>query len=91
MCLLNYLLNNFSTTYIIEVKHCCFGSSCLKQTGFQAQVDSGTSFTYLPYEIYGKVVICELDPLYLVRYSELSHLSQRLVAKSSIDDQLYAL
>ncbi|XP_057490332.1 aspartic proteinase-like protein 1 [Actinidia eriantha] len=43
-------------TYLVEVKYYCIGSSCLKQTGFQALVDSGTSFTYLPHEIYEKVV-----------------------------------
>ncbi|GFY85797.1 eukaryotic aspartyl protease family protein [Actinidia rufa] len=47
-------------TYLVEVKYYCIGSSCLKQTGFQALVDSGTSFTYLPHEIYEKVVQ-ELD------------------------------
>ncbi|KAA8522519.1 hypothetical protein F0562_013120 [Nyssa sinensis] len=44
-------------TYLVEVKSYCVGSSCLKQTGFQALVDSGTSFTYLPSEIYEKVVL----------------------------------
>ncbi|GFZ10018.1 eukaryotic aspartyl protease family protein [Actinidia rufa] len=44
-------------TYLVEVTHYCIGSSCLKQTGFQALVDSGTSFTYLPHEIYEKVVL----------------------------------
>uniref|UniRef100_A0A5B6YKV4 Putative aspartic proteinase-like protein 1 isoform X2 n=1 Tax=Davidia involucrata TaxID=16924 RepID=A0A5B6YKV4_DAVIN len=44
-------------TYLVEAKCYCVGSSCLKQTGFQAQVDSGTSFTYLPFEIYEKVVV----------------------------------
>ena len=41
-------------------------------------------------ELYKEVVVCEPDPLYLVRYSELSHLSQIIVAQSSRDDQLYA-
>ncbi|XP_057468886.1 aspartic proteinase-like protein 1 [Actinidia eriantha] len=44
-------------TYLVEVTHYCIGSSCLKQTGFQALVDSGTSFSYLPHEIYEKVVL----------------------------------
>ncbi|RVW65469.1 Aspartic proteinase-like protein 1 [Vitis vinifera] len=33
------------------------GSSSLKTAGFQALVDSGTSFTFLPYEIYEKIVV----------------------------------
>nr|GLL48053.1 aspartic proteinase-like protein 1 isoform X1 [Ipomoea trifida] len=42
--------------YIVEVEHYCVESSCLKQSGFRAQVDSGSSFTLLPYETYKKVV-----------------------------------
>ncbi|XP_042494701.1 aspartic proteinase-like protein 1 isoform X2 [Macadamia integrifolia] len=42
-------------TYIVRVEDCCIGSSCLKQTGFQAQVDSGTSFTFLPDQVFEKV------------------------------------
>ncbi|KAF8404541.1 hypothetical protein HHK36_009428 [Tetracentron sinense] len=42
--------------YIVGVEGCCIGSSCLKQTRFQAQVDSGTSFTFLPDVVYEKVV-----------------------------------
>ncbi|KAI4337735.1 hypothetical protein L6164_016113 [Bauhinia variegata] len=43
--------------YIVGVKSFCVGSSCLKQTGFQALIDSGTSFTYLPSEVYKRVVL----------------------------------
>ncbi|CAK9174257.1 unnamed protein product [Ilex paraguariensis] len=45
------------TAYIVEVEHYCVGNSCIKQTGFLAQVDSGSSFTYLPYGIYQKVAM----------------------------------
>ncbi|CAH9128274.1 unnamed protein product [Cuscuta epithymum] len=43
-------------TYIVEAEYYCLAGSCLKQSGFKAQVDSGTSFTFLPSEIYQKVV-----------------------------------
>ncbi|XVF17184.1 hypothetical protein REPUB_Repub10bG0097500 [Reevesia pubescens] len=42
-------------TYIVGVEACCIGNSCLKQTGFSAVVDSGTSFTFLPNEVYEKI------------------------------------
>ncbi|XP_010269163.1 PREDICTED: aspartic proteinase-like protein 1 isoform X2 [Nelumbo nucifera] len=42
-------------TYMVGVQSCCIGNSCLKQTSFQAQIDSGTSFTFLPDEVYKKV------------------------------------
>lgn len=34
---------------------CCIGNSCLKQTSFKALIDSGTSFTFLPNEVYEKI------------------------------------
>lgn len=43
-------------TYSVGVERFCVGSSCIKQTGFQALVDSGSSFTYVPTEVYKKVV-----------------------------------
>ncbi|CAL5323898.1 unnamed protein product [Camellia sinensis] len=43
-------------TYIVGVKACCIGSSCLDKTSFEALVDSGTSFTFLPKEAYERVV-----------------------------------
>ncbi|KAH7861334.1 hypothetical protein Vadar_024717 [Vaccinium darrowii] len=43
-------------TYIVGVKACCVGSSCLDKTSFQALVDSGASFTFLPKEAYEGVV-----------------------------------
>ncbi|CAI0429016.1 unnamed protein product [Linum tenue] len=42
------------TTYIVGVDGCCIGGSCLKQTRFKALIDSGTSFTFLPEDVYEK-------------------------------------
>ncbi|KAG8377340.1 hypothetical protein BUALT_Bualt08G0023000 [Buddleja alternifolia] len=42
--------------YIVEVETYCVGSSCIKQTGYEAQVDTGSSFTYLPKKSYEQVV-----------------------------------
>ena len=39
------------------MEHLCVGNSSLERSGFLALVDSGTSFTYLPPEIYDKVVL----------------------------------
>ncbi|XP_062145867.1 aspartic proteinase-like protein 1 isoform X2 [Alnus glutinosa] len=43
-------------TYFVGLEHYCVGSFCLKLTQFQALVDSGSSFTYLPAKIYEKIV-----------------------------------
>lgn len=43
-------------TYIIGVEAGCVGSSCLQNTSFRTLVDSGTSFTFLPEDVYQKVV-----------------------------------
>ncbi|XP_059642779.1 aspartic proteinase-like protein 1 isoform X2 [Cornus florida] len=48
--------NGKYTTYITGVEACCIGSSCLEKTSFNALVDSGTSFTFLPNEVYERVV-----------------------------------
>jgi hypothetical protein len=53
----NQSLPCFSDTYFIGLEHYCVGSFCLKLTQFQALVDSGTSFTYLPAKIYEKIVL----------------------------------
>lgn len=45
-----------SLTYIVGVEGCCIENSCLEKTSFRAQVDSGTSFTFLPGEVYDRVV-----------------------------------
>ncbi|XP_054788225.1 aspartic proteinase-like protein 1 isoform X2 [Prosopis cineraria] len=46
--------------YVVGVESFCVGSSYLKKTGFQALIDTGTSFTYLPDEVY-KLVVSEFD------------------------------
>ncbi|CAM8881795.1 hypothetical protein QQ045_020258 [Rhodiola kirilowii] len=43
-------------TYIVVVDATCIGNSCLKETNFEAMIDSGTSFTFLPNAIYESVV-----------------------------------
>ncbi|XP_050214862.1 aspartic proteinase-like protein 1 isoform X2 [Mercurialis annua] len=43
--------------YLIEVESYCVGNSCLEQSGFKALVDSGSSFTYLPTDVYNKIVL----------------------------------
>ncbi|XP_030974434.1 aspartic proteinase-like protein 1 [Quercus lobata] len=43
-------------TYIVGVDACCIGNSCLKLTSFRALIDSGASFTFLPDEVYEKIV-----------------------------------
>lgn len=58
------LLSCFSVAYSVGVEQCCVARSCLKQTGFQALVDSGSSFTYVPTEVYEKIVF-EVLLLYL--------------------------
>lgn len=40
---------------MVGVEACCIGNYCLKQSGFKALVDSGTSFTFLPQELFDKV------------------------------------
>ncbi|KAL4275657.1 hypothetical protein HN51_058469 [Arachis hypogaea] len=47
--------NGIYSTYIIGVETCCIGNSCLKMTSFKAQVDSGTSFTFLPGHVYESI------------------------------------
>lgn len=48
-----------SSGYFVKVEDYCLGNSCLKQNGFEAQIDSGSSFTYIPYEAY-KLVVAEV-------------------------------
>ncbi|KAL9241521.1 hypothetical protein vseg_015626 [Gypsophila vaccaria] len=45
------------STYVVGVDAFCVGKGpCLKQTSFHALIDSGTSFTAVPPEVYKKVV-----------------------------------
>ncbi|XP_024977962.1 aspartic proteinase-like protein 1 isoform X1 [Cynara cardunculus var. scolymus] len=46
--------------YIIGVENFCIGTTCLDQTTFRAQFDSGTTFTLLPDGVY-KLVVEEFD------------------------------
>lgn len=55
-----------SSTYVIGVEASCIKDSCLKMTSFKAQVDSGTSFTFLPGHVYDAIteevpMFCELS------------------------------
>uniref|UniRef100_A0A2N9IMC3 Peptidase A1 domain-containing protein n=1 Tax=Fagus sylvatica TaxID=28930 RepID=A0A2N9IMC3_FAGSY len=47
--------------YFVGLEHYCVGSFCLKLTQFQALVDSGTSFTYLPTEFDKQVNATRID------------------------------
>lgn len=47
-------------TYVVNVEKSCIGHKCLEGTSFQALVDSGTSFTTLPPDVY-KAVTIEFD------------------------------
>jgi hypothetical protein len=42
-------------TYAVDVSKSCVGRKCFEGTSFQALVDSGTSFTSLPQDIYEAV------------------------------------
>lgn len=44
------------STYIVGVDAFCIGKNCLKQPSLHALIDSGTSFTFLPDDVYEKVV-----------------------------------
>uniref|UniRef100_A0A2P2J7C0 Peptidase A1 domain-containing protein n=1 Tax=Rhizophora mucronata TaxID=61149 RepID=A0A2P2J7C0_RHIMU len=44
-------------TFFVRVESCCIGNLCLKSSGFKALVDSGSSFTFLPTDIYHTVVL----------------------------------
>ncbi|KAK7373066.1 hypothetical protein VNO80_06462 [Phaseolus coccineus] len=49
-------INGEFTAYMVGAESFCVGSLCLKETSFQLLIDSGSSFTYLPSEVYQKVV-----------------------------------
>ncbi|URE03601.1 PPR repeat [Musa troglodytarum] len=44
-------------TYIIAVESLCIGSRCPGKTSFHALVDSGSSFTFLPDNVYKRVTM----------------------------------
>ncbi|KAK9110629.1 hypothetical protein Sjap_018689 [Stephania japonica] len=43
------------TTYVVGVEGFCIGESCVDRVSLQALVDSGSSFTFLPDNVYEKV------------------------------------
>uniref|UniRef100_A0A804NXS8 Peptidase A1 domain-containing protein n=1 Tax=Zea mays TaxID=4577 RepID=A0A804NXS8_MAIZE len=47
-------------TYAVNVDKSCIGHKCLEGTSFKALVDSGTSFTSLPFDVY-KAFTMEFD------------------------------
>ncbi|XP_051140722.1 aspartic proteinase-like protein 1 isoform X2 [Andrographis paniculata] len=48
-------LDGKNLTYIVGVDDCCIGSSCLNLMNFEMLVDTGSSFTFIPDQIYKKV------------------------------------
>lgn len=46
-----------SAAYMVGAESFCVGNLCLKETRFQLLIDSGSSFTFLPNEVYQKVVM----------------------------------
>lgn len=60
---------------MVGVEACCIGNSCLKQSSFKALVDSGTSFTFLPQDVFEKVaeeVLSSSIELHLIKSRPLS-------------------
>lgn len=60
---------------MVGVEACCIGNSCLKQSSFKALVDSGTSFTFLPQDVFEKVaeeVLSSSIELHLIKSQPLS-------------------
>ncbi|KAJ9177647.1 hypothetical protein P3X46_012842 [Hevea brasiliensis] len=78
-------LNGNYTTYIVGVEACCVGSSCLKQTSFRALVDTGTSFTFLPEDVYERVTE-EFDRQVNVTISSFDGYHWKYCYKSSSKD-----
>ncbi|PKA58081.1 Aspartic proteinase-like protein 1 [Apostasia shenzhenica] len=48
-------------TYIVGVENFCIGTQCPDKTNFQAIVDSGSSFTFLPDEVYHRVMLEQIN------------------------------
>ncbi|XP_051139067.1 aspartic proteinase-like protein 1 isoform X2 [Andrographis paniculata] len=49
-------LDSEQRAYFVEVEMYCVEGTCLKQTGNTAQVDTGSTFTFLPDDSYDQVV-----------------------------------
>lgn len=47
----------FSQTYAVNVDKYCIGHKCTEGAGFQALVDTGTSFTSLPLDAYKSITM----------------------------------
>lgn len=56
----------FSLYYIIEVDRFCVGHKCLEQSGLQALFDTGSSFTFVPQDIYKRISLEVLFSILLV-------------------------
>ncbi|QCE00484.1 aspartyl protease family protein [Vigna unguiculata] len=50
-------INGEFAAYMVGAESFCVGNLCLKETRFQLLIDSGSSFTFLPNEVYQKVVM----------------------------------
>ncbi|KAL6576040.1 hypothetical protein OROHE_000511 [Orobanche hederae] len=50
-------LDGKNLTYIVGVDACCIERACLNHTNFEMLVDSGSSFTFLPVQIYQRVAV----------------------------------
>lgn len=70
----------FSLYYIIEVDRFCVGHKCLEQSGLQALFDTGSSFTFVPQDIYKRISLevpsvnfkLQIDPFMCQLISDLS-------------------
>ncbi|KAI4371252.1 hypothetical protein MLD38_019513 [Melastoma candidum] len=80
-------LNGKYETYIVGVEKCCFGSSCLNGTSFKAVVDSGTSFTFLPNDVFN-IVSREFDRRVNATRSDIEGYPFKYCYKSSAKDKL---
>lgn len=78
-------LNGNYTTYIVGVEVCCVGTSCLKQSSFSALVDSGTSFTFLPDDVF-EMIAEEFDTQVNASRSSFEGYSWKYCYKTSSQD-----
>uniref|UniRef100_A0A6M2ECE7 Peptidase A1 domain-containing protein n=1 Tax=Populus davidiana TaxID=266767 RepID=A0A6M2ECE7_9ROSI len=78
-------LNGNYTTYIVGVEVCCVGASCLKQSSFSALVDSGTSFTFLPDDVF-EMIAEEFDTQVNASRSSFEGYSWKYCYKTSSQD-----
>lgn len=78
-------LNGNYTTYIVGVEACCVGTSCLKQSSFSALVDSGTSFTFLPDDVF-EMIAEEFDTQVNASRSSFEGYSWKYCYKTSSQD-----